>query len=351
MEGRAFGIAVQDRDLGAGAADPAGGRHIGAHDRRAQFFNDRERRGRNSGGAPWQRTVIHIVGRVGGIARYPDSRAAQPVGVERAGVVGWPLHIRGRRIERVGGGQHVEQDRRVAHGAGQRAGGVLAVRDRDDAGAADQPDRRLDRDQAVLARRRQQRARGLGADRRRRQTRRDRHRRPGARPAGRHDRHAALVELRRIGVFHLTAERAVARRHVDRQDVGEFGQIGLAEDDRARLPQQCHDGCVAPGLRLGQGQRAGSRVLHVGGGDVVLDQDRDALERPARRRARRIDCGGDCRCVRVDLAHGVEPRAGAVISLDPRQIGLDQGRRNRSAGRERLLQIGDRRVLDAGTCH
>ena len=60
----------------------------------------------------------------------------------------------------------LEQDGSVADRAGHRTRRVLARGDRDDAGPADQADRGLDRDQAVLGGRAQQRARRLGADRR-----------------------------------------------------------------------------------------------------------------------------------------------------------------------------------------
>ncbi len=225
------------------------------------------------------------------------------------------------------------------------------MRDRDDAGAADEPDGRLDRDEPVLAGGRQQRARGLGADRRRRQPGRDRCRRPRARSARRDGRHAALVELRCVGIADLTTERAVPGRHVDSQDVGEFGQVGLAENDRTRLPQQGHDRGVMSGPRLGERERASSRVLRVGGGDVVLDEDWDAFERPADGRLARIARRRDRQRLGVDLAHGIEARAGAVIGRDPRQIGSDQGRGRGDAGRECLPQIADRCVLDRQIWH
>ena len=79
--------------------------------------------------------------------------------------------------------QHVERDRRVGHGAGHRAGGVLAVGDRDDAGLGDQPDRRLEPDDRVAPGRADDRAVGLGPDRDGAQVGRRRHRGAGARPA------------------------------------------------------------------------------------------------------------------------------------------------------------------------
>ena len=57
-----------------------------------------------------------------------------------------------------------EQQRRIGDRARQRAGRVLAVRDRHDAALADRADRRFDPDDAVGGRRADDRAIGLGAD-------------------------------------------------------------------------------------------------------------------------------------------------------------------------------------------
>ena len=72
-----------------------------------------------------------------------------------------------------------EHGRRVGDVTGHRAGGVLLGGDRDDAGPADEPERRLDADDAVGAGRADDRAVGLGTDR---------DRRPGWRPPPRPSR-------------------------------------------------------------------------------------------------------------------------------------------------------------------
>src|SRR5262249_22807825 len=59
-----------------------------------------------------------------------------------------------------------------------------------------------------------------------------------ARPAGLHDRNASGVELDRKGVFDLAAERRIARRHVDRQDIGKLGEVRFPEDHGAGLAQE-----------------------------------------------------------------------------------------------------------------
>ena len=64
-------------------------------------------------------------------------------------------------------------------------------------------------------------------------------------------------------------------------DVGEFGEIRLAENPRASVAQKLSDGGVLPGARAFEGERAGGRVLTVAGRDVVLDEDGHAGERTA----------------------------------------------------------------------
>ena len=59
-------------------------------------------------------------------------------------------------------------------------------------------------------------------------------------------------------------------------------------------------------------------MLLVGRGDVVFDQDRDALERATLGRLVAVERGGDRRCVGVHLAHGAEARPASVIGLDTR---------------------------------
>ena len=75
------------------------------------------------------------------------------------------------------------------------------------------------------------------------------------------------------------ARHAVGRAHAD-QAGGELIEVGLADDDRAGLPQARDHGRVARGL-VGEGRtgRRGRQALDV---DVVLDRDRNAVERAAR---------------------------------------------------------------------
>jgi hypothetical protein len=86
-------------------------------------------------------------------------------------------------------------------------------------------------------------------------------------------------------------------------------------------------------------------VLRVAGCDVVLEKDRNALER-ARFLVRRVELAGDRERIGIDLANGIEPRAGAIIGLDPRGIAPHQIGGRDAAGGKRALEVVDRRILD-----
>ena len=148
-------------------------------------------------------------------------------------------------------------------------------------------------------------------------------------------------------IAHLAAERAVAGRHADREDVGELGEVRLAEDHRAGVAQELGDGGVALGVRVGERQRPCRRVLRVAGRDVVLDEDGDAFERPALGILARVELLGNRERVGIELANRVQSRAGPVIGLDPRRVRAHQVDALGPPDGERLLQVGDACFLDA----
>src|SRR5438094_455038 len=111
----------------------------------------------------------------------------------------------------------------MAHRPGHRPRGVLAVSDRDDAGAGDESERRLDPDERARGRRAHDRAVGLGADANRPEVRGDGGGGARARAAG------AAVE--RVGVLALAAARAPTTRGIAGPEVGPFGEVGLPDDD------------------------------------------------------------------------------------------------------------------------
>ena len=182
--------------------------------------------------------------------------------------------------------------------AGHRARGVLRRRDRHDAGPADQAERGLDADDAA------------GAGRARRSSRRSRCR-PRAGPA-RPRPPTAEPELEPDGlrpsavrVDRLAAERAPAAAGVGGPEVGPLRQVGLAQDHRA--------GRAQPPTRNASPRRPEQRGRARGGGlpgdrDVVLDQDRDAVQRPeAPRRPGAASLAAACAArVRADRDHRVQ---------------------------------------------
>ena len=113
------------------------------------------------------------------LAQDSDARAMQALRIEEASVVrgAFPSRGEGGGIGGISACERAEKNRRVGDAARHRAGGVLAVRDRDDAGPAHQSDGGLDADDAVGRGRTDDRAVGLSADSYRAEIRGDRRRR------------------------------------------------------------------------------------------------------------------------------------------------------------------------------
>ena len=212
-----------------------------------------------------------------------DARAAQAVRVERracsrradlrcASVVVVAV------VARSSAGERAEQNRGVGDGARHRAGGVLAVRDRNDAGAADRPSVGLMPTSAAAVDGRHDRAVGLRADCRRGEVRRDRGAGSGAR--------SGRVAVERVRIPRLPAASAPAARRMRRAEVRPLAEIRLAEDDRAGLRAAASATNASRGGDRVRPARASPAVviIVIGGGDVVLDQDRDAVQRAARAR-------------------------------------------------------------------
>ena len=81
-------------------------------------------------------------------AAYAQARALQSRGFEKRGVSGAGL-AGGRGVPGIDAGERAEQHRRVRHGPRHRPGRVLAVGDRNNAGATDKTQRRLDAHQRI----------------------------------------------------------------------------------------------------------------------------------------------------------------------------------------------------------
>jgi hypothetical protein len=127
--------------------------------------------------------------------------------------------------------------------------------------------------------------------------------------------------------------------------VGELGESRLRDDDRARGFQVLRQrGFVGRDI-AGEHQRAAGR-RHVGGVDVVLERDRDAVQRSAELalRALAIERVGLGERVRIDGQCGVEP---IFVHRNPDQVLLDQLARGDLLLRHRLHHLRDGR-LDHG---
>src|SRR6185369_15552626 len=97
-----------------------------------------------------------------------------------------------------------------------------------------------------------------------------------------------------------------------------------------------------------QRQGAGRRLHLVGSVDVVLEQDRDAVQWSARTAfgafaVERLS-NGDRLWIRLD--HTAQRGARAIDGLDPRQVRLDHLARARLAARLARLQVGDADFFD-----
>ena len=152
----------------------------------------------------------------------------------------------------------------------------------------------------------------------------------GDRRAGARAR-AGRVAIERVRILRLPAAAAPAAGRVRRAEVRPLAQVRLAEDDRARLAQARDDERVLRRLDAGERERAGGRHHAIGGGDVVLDQDRDAVQRPARP-------ARSCARRRADRRSS---RASGLISITLRSAGPA---RSIASMRARYFSTSDRDV-------
>ena len=242
------------------------------------------------------------------------------------------------RITRIAAGDHRQQRGSIGHVARHRAGGVLAVADRHDPAAADQSQRGLDADDAVHGGGADDRAVGLAADRHRDQSGRHRGRGAGAGAAG--------IAIEHIRIAGLPAAPAPAAAGVVRAEVGPFAEVGLAQDQRASLAQPLDQAGIARRRRIGQRQRAGGGEHTVAGVDVVLEQDRNTVQRAAclRAAARIIERSGELQRIGIRLDHRTQDRAGSVDLLDAVEQLPGQLPAVECAGIHALLQLRGRRV-------
>ena len=262
-------------------------------------------------------------------ARDADPEASGQGGEDRGGKaarIGVGLVIAVRRLK---DGESVVD---VEREDGDRVEGAAR---RHDAGSGERAERGLQSDDAVQRRRHASRPRRVGSERKGDDPGGDRNRRARARAAG------DEVRAERV------AGDAIGRTDAD-EARGELVEIGLADDDRAGLLQPLDD--ERRRLRpVGEGGAAG-RGRQADDVDVVLDRERDAEQRFARRPLG-LQCLGDRQRVGLRTERYEERRIGlardAVVGrLDRRAQGMSccvrgEQRRDRMRHRVRLLQQHD----------
>ena len=276
---------------------------------------------------------------VGSGAPDADAGALEGLVVEERGVVGGRVAdlSGGRGVLGVDPGRCAEEHRCVGHVAGHRAGRVLVGADRDDTGAAPQPECRLDPDDAVGAGRADDRAVRLGADGRDREI--------GSRDDAGAGARAAWVAIEDVGHVRLAPDAAPAARRRAGTEIGPLGQVGLADDDRAGGLQPRRDERVA-GRAPGECPGAGCR-RHPGGVDVVLDDDRNPEQRTLVAVAPRpvgrscVGKGGG-----ADRDHRIERR---FEQADAPEIEVRQHDGVEPARVHQRLELRDRRRVDVDT--
>ena len=262
-------LAVRGRELEAGAVEIDDRRTGGAdlRDRVVERGHHLRRRG------------------VDALPRHAELRSPEPIGVEERAVVGGQRGASAaralpaernagrRRIARVrrAADDHVEDRDGVGHGTRVRADRVLGVRDRHDATAAHEPDRRLQADDGVDVPGADDAAIGLAPEAYRGEVRGDGRGRARARPAG--------VAVERVGVTGEPAASGPAARRIEGAEVRPFGKVGLPEDHRAARAELRGDRRVVLRRLADERERPGGGLHLVAGVDVVLEQHRDPVQR------------------------------------------------------------------------
>ena len=240
-------------------------------------------------------------------------RAPRRPSASRFGGVGVG-HVSGRvggdRVVGVVAGDGVEQERRIADGAGHRSERVARRVRGHHPEAADQRQRGAQADQRVDRRRPADGSAGVLADADHAEVGGD----AGAGAAGR----AARVAGRVVGVADYPEGRADVTR-------GELAHVRLGQDEGARVLHAHDDGGVAARHESLEQRRAvgGRQVARL---HLVLQQHRDAVQRAGRPRlgVGRVQIVGPVQRARVDRLDGVQRRAGLVVGLYPVDVALHQ---------------------------
>jgi hypothetical protein len=140
---------------------------------------------------------------------------------------------------------------------------------------------------------------------------------------------------------------APAAGALEAAEVGPLAQIRFADDHRACSAQPLRDRRILERRRADQRERASSRLLSIAGVDVVLQQDRNAVQRATRPVAAPllIELRSDAPRIGIQLNDRaqIEP---LVDELDSAQVDFEQLLRAQPVRRHERLQPRDARVGD-----
>ena len=215
--------------------------------------------------------------------------------------------------------QHIEHQRVVFDRPGERARGVEAERQGEDAAAADQAVGRLDAGGAAEARRIADRAAGVGAH--------GAHAERGGDGRARAARRAAGLV---VGVPGIARRReGLVGRH---RAVGEFVGRELAQDDGAARLQAAHGLGVDRGHVVGAQVRMAGRQHTLGLVDV-LQPDRNAVQRAAAKALAQFRVGLPGRVARPVGGEGDEARDLVIDGCDAGEESFGERRRGELAQR------------------
>src|SRR6185503_237424 len=238
------------------------------------------------------------------------------------------------RIARVRTGEGAEHDGCIGKRTSVGTDRILSVRDWHDTCATRQSDGRLDASDAALSGRTHDRA--VGFRRKRRRSERGRGRGAGS-GAG-----TARITIENVRIAALTAHSAPAARALETAEVRPLAEIRFADDHCARIAQSLRDSSVLERGRADECERTGGRLLSIAGVDVVLEQNRNAVQRPARSAASSllIELSSDVPRIRIQLNDRaqIEP---LVDQLDSAQINFEQLLRAELMRRHERLQLPD----------
>src|SRR4030095_14748250 len=88
--------------------------------------------------------------------------------------------------------------------------------------------------------------------------------------------------IENVRITTLPADTAETAGALEAAEVRPFAEIRFADDHCARVARPLRDSRILERRRAGERERARSRLLSIAGVDVVFQQNRNAVQRPAR---------------------------------------------------------------------